>query len=72
MSFDLFFDLTAEVYFSAVFFFRSKYTWYTTQSVALVAFQVILEPGIGHFREFESPRVHTHINSWGLFFLRTN
>ena len=27
---------------------------------------VILEPGIGQFREFESPRVHTRINSWGL------
>ena len=23
--------------------------------------------GIGQFREFESPRVHTRINSWGLF-----
>ena len=22
---------------------------------------------IGQFREFESPRVHTRINSWGLF-----
>ena len=32
--------------------------------VAPVANQVILEPGIGPFREFESPRVH---NSWGLF-----
>ena len=36
-------------------------------SVAPVAYQVILEPGIGQFREFESPRVHTRINSWGLF-----
>ena len=27
--------------------------------VAPVAYQAILEPGIGHFREFESPRVHT-------------
>ena len=35
--------------------------------VAPVAYQVILEPGIGQFREFESPRVHTRINSWGLF-----
>ena len=33
--------------------------------VAPVAYQVILEPGIGQFREFESPRVHTRINSWG-------
>ena len=31
-----------------------------------MAYQVILEPGIGQFREFESPRV-TRINSWGLF-----
>ena len=30
--------------------------------VAPVAYQVILEPGIGQFREFESPRVHTRIN----------
>ena len=29
------------------------------QPVAPVAYQVILEPGIGQFREFESPRVHT-------------
>ena len=36
-------------------------------SVAPVAYQVIIEPGIGQFREFESPRVHTRINSWGLF-----
>ena len=35
--------------------------------VAPVAYQVILEPGIGQFREIESPRVHTRINSWGLF-----
>ena len=35
--------------------------------VAPVAYQVILEPGIGQFCEFESPRVHTRINSWGLF-----
>ena len=34
--------------------------------VAPVAYQVILEPGIGQFRESESPRVHTRINSWGL------
>ena len=37
--------------------------------VAPVAYQVILEPGIGQFREFESPRVHTRINSWVLFFV---
>ena len=35
--------------------------------VAPVAYQVILEPGIGFFCEFESPRVHIRINSWGLF-----
>ena len=34
--------------------------------VAPVAYQVILEP-IGQFCEFEPPRVHTPINSWGLF-----
>ena len=33
------------------------------KSVAPVAYQVILEPGIGQFREFESPRVHTGKNS---------
>ena len=35
--------------------------------VAPVAYQVILEPGIGQFREFEPRRVHTRINSVGLF-----
>ena len=35
--------------------------------VASVAYHVMLEPGIGQFREFESPRVHTRINSWELF-----
>ena len=36
--------------------------------VAPVAYQVILEPGIGQFfREFEPHRVHTRINSLGLF-----
>ena len=38
----------------------------TIWSVAPVAYQVILEPGIGQFREFEPRRVHT-INSLGLF-----
>ena len=37
------------------------------QPVAPVAYQVIVEPGIGQFREFESLRVHTRMNSWGLF-----
>ena len=32
-----------------------------------LAYQVILEPGIGQFREFEPRRVHTRINSLGLF-----
>ena len=36
-------------------------------AVAPVAYQVILEPGTGQFREFESPRVQARINSWGLF-----
>ena len=39
------------------------------QPVAPVAYQVILEPGIGQFREFEPRRVHTRINSLGLFFV---
>ena len=38
--------------------------------VAPVAYRVILEPDIGQFREFEPPRVHTRINSWGLFLWR--
>ena len=38
-----------------------------TEPVAPVAYQVVLEPGIGQFREFESLRVHTRISSWGLF-----
>ena len=36
-------------------------------SVAPVAYQVILEPGIGQFREFEPRRVHTRVNSLGIF-----
>ena len=37
------------------------------EPVAPMAYQVFLEPGIiGQFREFESPCVHTRINSWGL------
>ena len=32
-----------------------------------MAYQVILEPGIGQFREFEPRRVHTRISSLGLF-----
>ena len=32
-----------------------------------MAYQVILEPGIGQFREFKPRRVHTRIKSLGLF-----
>ena len=35
--------------------------------VAPVAYQVILEPGMGQFREFEPRRVHTRVNSLGIF-----
>ena len=35
--------------------------------VAPVAYQVILEPGIGQFRYFEPRRVHTRKNSLRLF-----
>ena len=35
--------------------------------VAPVAYQVILEPGIGQFREFEPRRVRTRIKSLELF-----
>ena len=35
--------------------------------VAPVAYQVVLEPGIGQFREFEPLRVHTRIHALGLF-----
>ena len=44
-------------------------TWYLVcyKPVAPVAYQVILELGIGQFREFEPPGVHTRMNSWGLF-----
>ena len=34
---------------------------------APVAYQVILEPGVGQFSEFEPRRVHTRVNSLGLF-----
>ena len=32
-----------------------------------MAYKVILEPGIGQFRELESPRVRTHINICGTY-----
>ena len=41
---------------------RVKYMFW---AVAPVAYQGILEPGVGQFREFESPRVHTRIYSRG-------
>ena len=37
------------------------------KTVAPVAYQVVFEPGIGPFREFESPQVHTRINLWECF-----
>ena len=47
------------------------YLWYYLapgmSPVAPVAYQVILEPGVAQFREFEPRRVHTRINSLGLF-----
>ena len=39
----------------------------SVKPVAPVAYQVILEPGIGQFREFEPRRVQTRINSLELF-----
>ena len=35
-----------------------------------MAYQVILEPGIGQFREFEPRRAHTRKNSLGLLHVR--
>ena len=40
---------------------------YISRSPRWRMYEVILEPGIGQFREFEPPRVHTRMNSWGLF-----
>ena len=37
--------------------------------VVPVAYQVVLEPGIGQFREFEPRRVHTSYKFDGTFFL---
>ena len=37
------------------------------QPVAPVAYQVIVEPGVGQFREFEPRRVHARINFVGNF-----
>ena len=46
---------------------RRKQKLYQVYKIAPVAYQVILEPGTDQFREFDSPRVHTRTNSWGLF-----
>ena len=48
-------------------FYRATVESTFLKFVAPVAYQVILEPGIGQFREFEPRRVHTRINSLGLF-----
>ena len=45
---------------------RDSASWRNSMQVA---YQVILEPGLGQFREFESPQVHTRIISWGLFLM---
>ena len=42
----------------------------TWRPVAPVAYQVIVEAGIGQFREVESPRVHIRIKWWGPFFVQ--
>ena len=46
---------------------RTRKTMDPRMFVAPVAYQVILEPATGQFREFEPRRVHTRINSLGLF-----
>ena len=38
-----------------------------TEPVAPVAYQVIVQPGISQFREFEPRRVHARTNSFGFF-----
>ena len=45
----------------------SEYASRVSSADAPVAYQVILEPGTGQIRAFEPPRVHTRVNSWGLF-----
>ena len=47
----------------AVALYKGSYRVLLLWPVALVAYQVILEPGIGQFREFESPRVHIRAHS---------
>ena len=57
--------------------FISFHTWYHADRIVVLVrvysgsprwrIRLYLEPGIGQFREFDSPRVHTRINSWGRF-----
>ena len=47
--------------------FRTRYGLGLGPYIPSVAYQVILEPGIGQFREFEPRRVHARIYSLGLF-----
>ena len=46
---------------------RASWGLHIPGPVAPVAYQVILEPAIGQFREFEPHRVHTRIISLRLF-----
>ena len=46
---------------------RARYSVWQVDPVAPVAYQVILEPGIGQFGEFEPRRVHIRVDSLGLF-----
>ena len=50
---------------AASFFFQWGLA-YNMGPVAPAVYQVVLEPAVGQFREFESPRVHTRVNTWGL------
>ena len=45
----------------------SVFSFFIILPVAPMAYQVILEPGTGQFREFEPRRVHTRKDSLGLF-----
>ena len=49
------------------FLYQNRLLGWGYRSPRWRAYQVILETGIGQFRGFESPRVHTRINWWGLF-----
>ena len=37
------------------------------RALAPVSYKVILKPGVSQCRKFESPRVHTRVNSRGRF-----